>query len=202
MSDRAWIDGDLHEDDTFAELSTDAKYVALWMRTNRRCGMAGIYRITERVMLSEMSGDMSPERLRNALDELRRANLGVYLQGVVYVPGHVATVRAKGGNHAKNIAQAVRNIDPGHGLRHRFLQDWGEYRFVSEKEVAEKGSADLPELLAPLCRESFGGTVSEPFDNGPGKARLGKAGLGADGRGKVRSGNSEVSGSSYVEGAE
>ena len=151
VSRREDIDNAVWDDEDFAALTAPAKLVYLWSFTNRRCGMAGLYKVTVRAIAGDTNLDVTS--VEEALEVLADARFLFHEEGVLWVRSRVKLLRSRNPGIAKAIVADVASINPAHPLRARFLE---EYR-----DVPWPGQL-LPELLADLPNE----TVGQPLGNG------------------------------------
>lgn len=122
MSRREDIDNSIWSDPDFARLTPDAKLVYLWSFTNPHCGMAGLYKVSDDLIMFETK--LPADRLAAALDELNAAAFVFYEDLVVWVRTRVKWLRTKTPQIAKSIANDVAKITETHPLRVRFVAEY------------------------------------------------------------------------------
>lgn len=103
-----------------ADLSESATLLYLWTWSNPKCGMAGLYRVTQRAMAeSRVPADQIPA----ALDELERRAYAYYRDGWLFVRARVKRLKGGGVTVARSIARDVQQCAVP-VLRDMFLDEY------------------------------------------------------------------------------
>jgi hypothetical protein len=129
MSRHEDIDNAIWDDPDFEKLSPYATLLYLWSFTNPRCGMAGVYKVSQ----SKMIESKVPARnLDAALVELRDARFLFYEDSVLWVRSRVKRLRARSPQMAKSIARDIQKLDPAHPIRRMFLDEYHGVQWLND----------------------------------------------------------------------
>jgi hypothetical protein len=151
VSRREDIDNAIWTDPDFEALSAEATLLYLWSWTNPRCGMAGIYKVSERAMTESK---VMLEQVPAALDELAEAHFAFYEQQVLWVRSRVKHLRTQTPQIARSIAKDLAAISVEHPLRLMFLEVYGAVPWLSEQLeiIAPENGWDRGSLVSPRAR--------------------------------------------------
>lgn len=136
MSRREDIDNAIWSDPDFEDLSLDAGMLYLWSWTNPRCGIAGLYKVSQRAMTESK---VPLDRIAAALAELADGGFLFYEDGVMLVRTRLKHFRTKTPQIAKSVAADVAKVAETHPMRARWMDEyvdspWWE-RMISEGHV-------------------------------------------------------------------
>jgi hypothetical protein len=121
------ITNGIWSDPDFDDLSLEAAMLYLWSWTNPRCGMAGIYKVSQRAMLESK---VPVNKLAEALSELAASRFAFYEDGVLWVRSRVKHLRSKSPMIAKSIARDLDQVGDS-VLRRAFLDEYGDLGWIS-----------------------------------------------------------------------
>ena len=140
--------------DEFGDLGNDEALLLLWARTNRRCGMAGLYKCGRRAILDNRLDDAARE---SALATLDRLGLVRYEQNVLWYVERYALLPHRGEKVARSAVADLREFPLEHPLRVAFLE-----RYLGDPELGPDLRAALDHVaLHPGKRSTAGrGTLS------------------------------------------
>ena len=165
MSRREDIDNAIWTDPDFEALSPNATLLFLWSWTNLRCGMAGIYKVSERAMAeSKVPADAIPA----ALEELSAAGFAFYEDSVLWVRSRVKHLRSRSPQMAKSIANDLEKVSERHPLRRRFLAEYGGCAWL-RKDLARPSVEGMPNLSENPVGKPDSDTLPRPSREGPGQ---------------------------------
>lgn len=132
MSRREDIDNAIWEDPDFEQFSPETKLLYIWSFTNRRCGMAGIYKVSTRAMALDTK--LGPEQITDALRELADARFAFYAEdkGVLWVRTRVKHLRTTSTSMATSIVRDLKAIGTRHPLSRAFLAEYAGDDWLGE----------------------------------------------------------------------
>lgn len=121
MSRREDIDNAIWSDPDFEALSLEAAMLYIWSWTNPRCGLAGLYKVSERAMTESK---VTLERLPDVLAELAAADFLFYESGVLFVRSRLKHFRTKTPQVAKSVASDVVKLSEAHPMRAMWIDEY------------------------------------------------------------------------------
>lgn len=111
------------------DLSANATLLYVWSWTNKRCGMAGMYKVSHRGMTQSK---VALEDVPDALAELADGRFAFYEDSVLWVRSRVKRLRTKSSQMAKSVARDVAELPVEHPLRQRFLAEYGDASWLRD----------------------------------------------------------------------
>jgi hypothetical protein len=172
------LDTGIWDDPDFEVLTVEGKALYLWSWSNRRCGMAGLYKVSRRAMCSALNL-VEEERLNAALQEVEEARFLFYDGTWLWVRSRAKLLMPKTPQMAKSVAKDFAKIPTAHPYRARFIEELEGVTWVLkglEKDgllTVTRPSLDGQVMVKDLAQQdkiSDGHlTVTRPSPDGPGK---------------------------------
>jgi hypothetical protein len=115
------LDTAMWDDPDFEPLTIEAKALYLWSWSNRRCGMAGLYKVSRRAIGTALN--LVDERLNDALKELEEARFLFYDETWLWVRSRAKLLMPRTTQMAKSVAKDFAKVPVDHPFRTRFLEE-------------------------------------------------------------------------------